>query len=180
MESAHPRGGTSVRSWLESVRNRVTTLGNASCPIARQALRRSRILLWVSQLSKATIDQKWEEYYLQDGQLRTSCRSRVIGQFWEQFVLYNSITGLVGRRCTLSLWKQGCINLIFRFSIRAKWRTSHQVTGAVILKNPKPKKKRGMTRRIRTIRWQIFLFGWRSSKAILWKNCLLLHTVLRK
>ena len=131
MECAHPRGGTSVRSWLESVPNRVTTRGNVSCPIARQALRRSRILLWVGQRSKATIDPKWEEYYLQDGQLRTSCRSRVIGQFWEQFVLYNSITGLVDRRCTLSLWKQGCINLIF----------SHQETGAGILKNPKPKWK---------------------------------------
>ena len=26
----------------------------------------------------ATIDQRWEEYYQQDGQLRSSCRSRVI------------------------------------------------------------------------------------------------------
>ena len=35
----------------------------------------------VGQRSKATIDQRWEEYYLQDGRLRTSCRSRVVHQF---------------------------------------------------------------------------------------------------
>ena len=79
--------------------------------------------------SKATIDQKWEEYYLQDGQFRTSCRSRVIRQFWKQFVLCTAITGLIERRCTPCLWKQGCIKLIFRFSIRTKCRTSHQDWG---------------------------------------------------
>ena len=28
-------------------------------------------------------------------------------------VFYNATTGIVGTRCTLSLWKQGCIKLIF-------------------------------------------------------------------
>ena len=59
--SAHPRGGTSVHSWLESVRDRAITRWNACSPIARQALRRPRILLWVGQQSKATIDQRREE-----------------------------------------------------------------------------------------------------------------------
>ena len=58
--SAHSRGGTSVRSWLESVRNHATTRRNASCPIARQAVQRQRILLWVGQRSRATINPKWE------------------------------------------------------------------------------------------------------------------------
>ena len=40
-------------------------------------------------------------------------------------------------------------------------------------------KKRGMTRRMRTIRWQIFRAGWRISKTIWWtQNCLHPHTVL--
>ena len=33
----------------------------------RQGLRRPRILHWVGQWSKATIDQRREEYFLQDG-----------------------------------------------------------------------------------------------------------------
>ena len=59
--SANPRGGTSARSRPQSVRNRATTGGNASSPVARQALRKPRIL-WVGQRSKATIDPKWKEY----------------------------------------------------------------------------------------------------------------------
>ena len=35
---------------------------------------------WVSG-QKTTVDQRREEYHLQDGQLRTSCRSKVIHQF---------------------------------------------------------------------------------------------------
>ena len=74
----------SVRSWLESFRNRATARRNACCPIARQALQRSRILLRVSQRSKPTIDpKKRENHYLQDKQFRTSCRSKVICQFWK-------------------------------------------------------------------------------------------------
>ena len=38
---------------------------------------------WVSG---PTIDQKWEKSYLQDRQFRISCRSRLICQFWKQFV----------------------------------------------------------------------------------------------
>ena len=49
-----------VRSWLESVRNRSTTRGSACCPVAWQALQGPRILQWVGQRSRATIDQKME------------------------------------------------------------------------------------------------------------------------
>ena len=50
--------------------------------------------------------QKPQEYYLQDGQLRTSCRSRVIRQFWKRFVFYIAITGLVEKRGGNSFWKK--------------------------------------------------------------------------
>ena len=45
---------------------------------------------------------------MQSGQFRTSCRSRVIHQFWKQFVFYVANAGLV--------------KFIFKSSIRAKWR----------------------------------------------------------
>ena len=41
---------------IKYVRNRAATRRNACCPIARQALRRPRILSWVGQRSQATID----------------------------------------------------------------------------------------------------------------------------
>ena len=110
---AHSRGGTSVRSWLESVRNRATTRRNASCPVARQALQRPRILLRVGQRSSTTINPKYEKYYVQDRQFCTSFRSRVICQSRKQFVFYDAITRIVGTRG---------ISSIFRFSIWAKWR----------------------------------------------------------
>ena len=111
---------------------------------------------WVSgQKPRLTKDAK--RYYLQDGQLRTSCRSRVIHQFCKRFVFYIAITGLVEKR----------------------GRNSVQETGA-IPRNSNIKIKRGMTRKIRTTRFQILLNGWRSSKKILWtQNCLHPHTVLR-
>ena len=93
---AHSRGGTSVRSWLESVRNRATTRRNASCPVARQALQRPRILLRVGQRSSTTINPKYEKYYVQDRQFCTSFRSRVICQSRKQFVFYDAITRIVG------------------------------------------------------------------------------------
>ena len=81
---------------------------------------------------------------------RTSCRSRFIHQCWKHFVFY-----IVGTRCTPSLWKQGCIKLIFRFSF-GTWRTGHQETGG---RNPW-----GMTGQIRTTRWQTSRSGYRSSE----------------
>ena len=77
---ATPRGGTSVRSRSKSVRNRATTRQYACSPLARQAFRRPRILLRAGQRSRATIDQRREEYHLQDRRFRTSCRSRAIHQ----------------------------------------------------------------------------------------------------
>ena len=99
-------------------------------------------LLWVGQRSKVTIDQRWEEYYLQGGQLRTSCRSKVIHQLWKRFVFYIAITGLVEKRGRNSIQETGatCFKFIFRFSNTAKWRNSIQETGA-ITRNSKSKQK---------------------------------------
>ena len=90
--SAHPRGGTSVRSWLESVRNRAITRGNACCPIARQALRRPRILQSVGQRSKATIDQTREEDSMQDGKFRVCCPRIVVKQDSSSSCSRNEVT----------------------------------------------------------------------------------------
>ena len=65
---------------------------------------------------------KWEKYYLQERQFCTSCRSRVVCQFRKQFVFNYAITRIVGTRGISSIWKQSGSKLIFRFSIRAKWR----------------------------------------------------------
>ena len=55
-------------------------------------------------------------------------------------------------------------------------RSDEQATGRLqpkFQKHPKPKTQRGMTRRMRTIRWQTFLTGQRISKIICWtQNCL--------
>ena len=91
---------------------------------------KSENLVWIQhgcsyewgQRSRATTDPKnGETYFLQDRQFRTSCRSRLICQFWKQFVFCNATTGIVGTRCTLRLWKQGCIECIFGFGIGVKW-----------------------------------------------------------
>ena len=78
---------------------------------------------------------------------------------WKQFVLYIPITGLIEKRSRTSLWKQSCFKFIFTFSVlsevtnkppgdwgRNPWKSTTKV-------------KRGMTRRMRTIRWQIFRSG---------------------
>ena len=111
--SAHPRGGTSAR-------------GNASSPITWTALRRPRMLLWVGQCSKTTVDQRGEVNFMQNGQLRTSCCSSVIHQFWWQFVVNIAIAGFVNKS-----------------SSRAKWRTSTTKVGRIILKNQQQKWKEG-------------------------------------
>ena len=41
-------------------------------------------------------------------------------------VIHYATTRIVGTGDTTSLWKQVCSKLIFRFSIRAKWRTGHK------------------------------------------------------
>ena len=165
--SAHSRGGTSVRSWLESVRNHAITWGNACDPIGSLAFRRPRILLWVGQRWKATIDPRWEGYDLQDGQLLVSCRSRVVPQFWKRFVFYIAITGLVEKRVRNSSWRQDATRFmfIFRFSIRPKWRTGSRKLVRITPK-PKTKRKRGMAVEIRMTVCEIFLNGWRSSQVI--------------
>ena len=49
------------------------------------------------------------QYDLQDRQLRTSCRYRVICQFWKQFVFSIAITGLVEKICGKSNQATGAI-----------------------------------------------------------------------
>ena len=49
----------------------------------------------MGQRSKATIDQRREQYFLQ---FRTSCRSRLIRHFWKPSVFYIAITGLFEMR----------------------------------------------------------------------------------
>ena len=179
--SAHPRGGTSVRSWLESVRNRATIQGNACSPIARQALRRPRILLWVGQRSKATIDQRREEDNLLDGSLRTSCRSRVIHQSWKRFVFYIAITK--------TRWEERQNKYPVELVRPASSSSSSSVLERSDVQAPRrllqspeiqnQNKKRDDKEKNRTTRWQIFLTVYRISKKI-WQtqNCLHPHTVL--
>ena len=97
----------------------------------------------------------------------------LLRQYRKRFVLHIAITGLVEKRGENSSWKQHatCFKIIFKFSIRATWRISMQEIGA-IHKKPNPKLKKGMKRRMRMTRRQIFLTGYRISKKI-WKiqNC---------
>ena len=59
---------------------------------------------------------------MKNGQVRTSCRSRVIHQFWKEFVGNIDTTGLVEKRGGKSNQATGatCFKFIFKFSIRAK------------------------------------------------------------
>ena len=128
MEKCTP---TRIVHWLESVRNRATTRRNARCPIAKLALQRPWVLLWVCHRSRATIDQTWEN---------TTCKTDIFVPLVVPGLSVNS--GSNSSSTTLpqesldlmhpSLWKQGCIKIIFRFSIRVKWRTNYQETGAII------------------------------------------------
>ena len=63
---------------------------------------------------------------MQNGQLRTSCCSRVIQQFWEQFVVNIDIAGFVYNKS----------------SSRAKWPTSPTKVVRITFKNPHKIKKR--------------------------------------
>ena len=49
--------------------------------------RKHKTLRWVGKQSKTTGDQRGEDNCMQNGQLRTSCCSRLIHQFWKQFVV---------------------------------------------------------------------------------------------
>ena len=66
---------------------------HACCPVAWKTLRRPRIVLWAGQLSKTTVEQRGEDNCMQNEPLPTSCCSRVIHQFWEQFVVNIDIAG---------------------------------------------------------------------------------------
>ena len=94
----------------------------------------------VLSLGKLCEDQRREDNCLQNGQLRTSCCSMVISQFWKQFVVDIGIAGFVNNSCS-----------------RTKQRTRSRRLVQVTVKNPKRKIKRGMTIEIRTTVCEIFL-----------------------
>ena len=79
---------------------------------------------WVSG-QKTTVDQRREDYYMQNGQFHTACCSQVVRQFWWQFVFNIDIAGFV----------------FSKSSPRTKWRTCSRRLVHIILKCPKPKLK---------------------------------------
>ena len=91
---ANKRGGASMcsRSW--PLRGCAITRRNACSSIAWKTLRRRRILLWVDQRSKTTVEQQGESNWMQNGQFRTCC-SRFVIQFWHQFVFNVATAGLI-------------------------------------------------------------------------------------
>ena len=116
----------------------VTSKGCQHLPLRRDQMSEHSLSIqhgcsyeWVSG-QQPRLTQKWETYFLQDRQFRASCGSRLICQFWKQFVFCNATTGIVGTRCTLRLWEQGCIKFIFGFGFRVKWRTCSKETSAGI------------------------------------------------
>ena len=124
--SAHSRGGTSVRSWLESVRNRAL-LEETPAVLSLDNLCKDHGYYneWVSG-QEPRLTHSAKSIICKDRQFCTSCRSRVICQFRKQFVFYYAITRIARTRGISSIWKQSGSKLIFRFSIRAKWR--HQLS----------------------------------------------------
>ena len=86
--SAYKRESTSTRSRSWSARDSASTRRNACCSIAwKNSTRRPRIFSRVGQRLKITVGHRKEDNFMQNGQLRTSCCSRVIHQFWSQFVV---------------------------------------------------------------------------------------------
>ena len=80
--SVNKRGSTIKRSRSWSRHDNAITRRDACRSIAWKTLRRPQVLPWVSQRSKTTIDQRGEDYYMQNGQCRTACCSRVVRPFW--------------------------------------------------------------------------------------------------
>ena len=122
---AYKRGGTSVRSRSESIRDCAITRGNASSPIARQALRRPRILPWVGQRSKKPrLTKKGKTIICRTDNFVLLVVPGLSTNFWKRFVLYVATAGV--------------IKFIFKSSIRAKWRNSSKKL-VRSLKNPEQK-----------------------------------------
>ena len=90
--------------------------------VTMQLLEETLALLSLVSGREPRLTKHGKKHYLQNGQLRTSRRSRVICSFWEQFVSYIAITGLVEKRGRNSSWIQHatCFMFTFRFSIRTK------------------------------------------------------------
>ena len=93
---------------------------------------------WVSgQKQKPRLTKNGNSIICKTGQFRTSCRSRVIRQFWDQFVLYIAITTLVQKRSRTSLWQSSAGSVFARSD-----EQGHQKTGLESRKNKNQNKKR--------------------------------------
>ena len=79
----------------------------------------------VLSLGKLCEDQRREDNCMQNGQLRTSCCSMVIRQFWKQFVVNIGTAGFVNNSCS-----------------RTKQRTCSRRLVQITVKNPNKNKER--------------------------------------
>ena len=82
--------------------------------IASYVLLKTRIFIWVEKRRNSTIDPKWEDNYLYNGQLRTSRHTRTVIIFQQQFVFNIEINGSV------QLFQK--IENIVRSSDDSKWQ----------------------------------------------------------
>ena len=147
MEKCTP---TRIVHWLESVRNRATTRRNARSPIAKLALQRPWVLLWVGQRSRATIDRTWEN---------TTCKTDIFVPLVVPGLSVNS-----GSNSSSTTLPQESLGPDAPQSLETRLHQDHlqiqyqsEVTNELARdwdKNPWR-----MTRKMRTIRWQIFHSG---------------------
>ena len=136
--------------WLESVRNRATTRGNARCPIAKQALQRPRVLLWVGQRSRATIDQTWEN---------TIWKTDIFVLLVVPGLSVNS-----GSNSSSTTLPQESLGPDAPHSLETRLHQEHlqiQYQSEVTNELPRDWEENpwGMTRKMRTIRWHILVRG---------------------
>ena len=126
--SAHKRGGTGLRSRSWSLRDSATSRRNACCFYRLQkSAKTTDILTSGSAVKKPRLTKEVKDNYMQDGQLRTTCCSKVVHQFWWHFVFNIDIAGFVFNKP----------------SPRAKWRTGPRRLVRITVRNPKPKEKEG-------------------------------------
>ena len=120
------------RAHEQSVRNRAITRGNASSPVAGQALRRPRILLWVETAVKS---HRWPKTGRVSSARRiTSCLLSFQGcpPILKAVGLQHRYHRTRREERSSAQWTGAtCFKFIFKFSIWAKWRTGIQETGAI-------------------------------------------------
>ena len=93
--SANKRGSTSIRSRFRSIRRSAIARCDASGSLASYTLLNARISIWVEKRRNSTIGQKLEVNYLYSGQLRTSCRTRIVIIFLQQLGFHIETKGSV-------------------------------------------------------------------------------------